>query len=337
MNPDFKQMLRVLDRKAPERPTLFEFFLNDRLYERLAGCPCPQNDPDGRMQWMADAFCAAGYDYVTAGSFIDFSFPLTQRHTKQSASLNEKSVIRDRASFAAYPWPDPDACDYTVLDRLEKILPAGMKAMIEGPGGVLENAIALAGFDNLCMMCFDDPELACDIFGEVGSRLLAFYGNSLKYEAVGMIISNDDWGFKTQTMLSPAMLRKYVFPWHEKIVKAAHEAGRPAVLHSCGYHKEIMNDIIGMGFDGKHSWEDAIQPVEAAWEEYGERIAILGGIDVDFICKSNPEDIYKRSRAMVERTLTRGSYALGTGNSVPDYISDEGYFAMTRAANEKGH
>jgi uroporphyrinogen decarboxylase len=29
-----------------------------------------------------------------------------------------------------------------------------------------------------------------------------------------------------------------------------------------------------------------------------------------------------------------GGYALGTGNSVPDYVPDEGYFAMTRAALE---
>jgi uroporphyrinogen decarboxylase len=333
-NPDFSQMLRVLERKAPERPTLFEFFLNEKLYAKLAGRPMPGRGTDAHMRWLAEAFRAAGYDYVTAGDFIDFRFPLTERHTEKTASLNEKSVIRDRASFAAYPWPDPDAADYSVLDRLETLMPAGMKAMINGPCGVLENAVALAGFDNLCVLCYDDPALAGDLFDAVGSRLLRFYENALRHGAAGMIISNDDWGFKTQTMLSPAMLRKYVFPWHARIVRAAHEAGRPALLHSCGYHREIMEDVIQMGFDGKHSWEDAIQPVEAAWEEYGGRIAVLGGIDVDFICTHAPEAVYTRSRAMVEKTRARGGFALGTGNSVPEYVPDEGYFAMTRAALE---
>ncbi len=34
---------------------------------------------------------------------------------------------------------------------------------------------------------------------------------------------------------------------------------------------------------------------------------------------------------MLERTAGRGGYALGTGNSVPDYVPDENYFAMIRA------
>jgi len=70
------------------------------------------------------------------------------------------------------------------------------------------------------------------------------------FETVGALIANDDWGFKTQTMLSPADLRRYVFPWHERIVETIHAAGKPAILHSCGFAGEIMDDIIdGMKYD----------------------------------------------------------------------------------------
>lgn len=34
--PDFDNLLQVLRKEQPSRPTLFEFFLNDRLYESLA-------------------------------------------------------------------------------------------------------------------------------------------------------------------------------------------------------------------------------------------------------------------------------------------------------------
>jgi uroporphyrinogen decarboxylase len=61
---------------------------------------------------------------------------------------------------------------------------------------------------------------------------------------------------------------------------------------------------------------------------------LLGGIDVDFIIRHTPEETYTRSRAMLERAASQGGYALGTGNSVPEYIEDEKYFAMTRAALE---
>ena len=34
---------------------------------------------------------------------------------------------------------------------------------------------------------------------------------------------------------------------------------------------------------------------------------------------------------MIERASKRGGYALGTGNSVPEYVPDEKYFAMIKA------
>jgi uroporphyrinogen decarboxylase len=130
-------------------------------------------------------------------------------------------------------------------------------------------------------------------------------------------------------------MRRFVFPWHKRIVAAAHAAGRPAILHSCGNLSLVMDDVIDdMKFDGKHSYEDAIQPVEEAYEQYGRRIAVLGGIDVDFVCRAASEEIHRRSKAMLERSAKRGGYALGTGNSVPAYVPDEGYFAMISAALE---
>jgi uroporphyrinogen decarboxylase len=77
-------------------------------------------------------------------------------------------------------------------------------------------------------------------------------------------------------------------------------------------------------------------PVETAYDRYHKRIAIMGGLDVDFICRSTPEAIYNRAAAMLKRAEQGGgSYALGTGNSVPEYVPDAHYYAMTRAALEQ--
>ena len=39
--PDFTNLSKVLERKRPDRPTLFEFFLNETLYAKLAGLASP--------------------------------------------------------------------------------------------------------------------------------------------------------------------------------------------------------------------------------------------------------------------------------------------------------
>ena len=334
--PDYRNLLAVLERRTPERPTLFEFFLNDALYARLAQEDGPPADREDFFRRAIRAYERAGYDYTTVTA-CELSFP-AQRHNggKQTISLNDGAIITDRESFRRYPWPDPDSYDYGRLDRLSAFLPEGMKLVVWGSGGgVLEIVIELVGFDRLCYMLADDPLLAADIFDAVGSRLVRYYERCGAYDAVCAMISNDDWGFNTQTMLSPDDMRKYVFPWHRRIVQAIHGSGRPAILHSCGQLELVMEDVIGdMRYDAKHSYEDVILPVEQAYERWGGRIAVLGGIDVDFLCRETPEAIRTRSRAMLERCAKRGAYALGSGNSIPAYIPDESYFAMISAATE---
>jgi len=118
-------------------------------------------------------------------------------------------------------------------------------------------------------------------------------------------------------------------------VEVAHRHNKPCILHSCGYFGEIIEDVIeDMGFDGRHSYEDNIMPVEEAYEKYHDRIAVMGGIDVDFLTTRTPEEVYARAKAMVERSADRGGYVLGSGNSIPDYIPLKNYLAMTRAAME---
>lgn len=332
--PDFENLLAVLRGETPSRPTLFEFFLNGPLYRRLAREPSVTtgNGDVISTETLIRAFKAAGYDYTTL-HIPDFAFPAGEFEHKQTRSLNEGTVISDRTSFETYAWPDPATANYGVLDEAAALLPDGMKFIVPGPGGVLENVIQLVGYENLCFMLIDDPDLTGEIFTAVGSRIADFYSRVVAHPAVGAIIGNDDWGFKSQPMLSPDDMRRYVFPCHRDLVKLAHDAGKPAILHSCGNQESLIDDIIDdLQYDGKHSYEDAILPVEDTYELYQGRIAVMGGIDVDFVCRHTPQEVYDRSKRMLERVEGRGGFALGTGNSVPEYVPDNGYFAMIRAA-----
>ncbi len=333
--PDITNLHKVLRREKPARATLFELFLNESLYERLTGRAVPKGCSLERMKFLVDAYAAAGYDYASVSASA-MSFP-AQSHGvsgKQTISLNRGFVITDEASFAQYPWPDPESFDYTAMEAVEPFLPGNMKLMALGPGGVLENAISLVGYDNLCFMLYEEPALAKAIFDAIGERLLRYYEIAAGFSSVGLIMANDDWGFNTQTFLSPDTMRTHVFPWYRRIVEAAHRHGKPIALHSCGNLNHVMDDVIDLGFDGKHSFEDNILRVEDAYDRWHDRIAILGGIDVDFIVRGTPEGIRARSDAMLDRAAD-GGYALGTGNSVAPYVPEAHYLAMTRAALDR--
>ncbi|MGN1073659.1 MAG: uroporphyrinogen decarboxylase family protein [Eubacteriales bacterium] len=330
--PDFNNILQVLQGKKPSRPTLFEFFMNMDVYRLVAGDPPSGDDPVQMIAYLARAFAACGYDYVTTGG-SDLLFPTGDTERKETKSLNAHACIENREDFERYPWPDPDKADYSRLEKVAPYLPGNMKIMASSPDGLLENVINIVGYDNLCLMLYDDPELVKDIFDRVGSILLRHYEISASFDTVGILMINDDWGFNSQPMLSPAQMREYAFPWHKKMVEVAHKHGKPAVLHSCGQLESVMEDIIeDMKFDGKHSYQDNILPVEDAYRRWGGRIAILGGLDVDFLVRSEPEEITARARRMLEMAEEKGGYALGSGNSIPSYIPPEHYFAMLRAA-----
>jgi uroporphyrinogen decarboxylase len=331
--PDFGQLLKVLHREKPDRPVLFEYFTNNPLNALLAGKPgfVPETQEE-LFRMTIDAFFNAGYDYVSIPSrfYKSLAFETAPHDKKASVSQNAGALITDRESFNAYPWPDPEEGDYMALERFASLLPPGMKFITPGPGGLLENVIDLVGFERLCGMLYEEEELVRDIFDAVGSRLVRFYEICSSYESVGALIVNDDWGFKTQTLFDPENMRKHLFPGHRKIVEAIHSTGKPAILHSCGNIYSMLEEIIEtIGYDAKHSYEDVILPVEQAWLEWGNKIAILGGIDMDFLVNRSPEEIMERAVRLLELTQSKG-YALGSGNSVPEFIPVENYLAMIR-------
>ena len=330
--PDFENLLAILQRKSPDRPTLFEFYFNERIYSRVIPGPTP-TDREAWLRRFIHTFYRLGYDFATILlPGFQFSDP-DLRETKKTFSLNEGAVIRNQKEFEAYDWPDPEEADYDLLERLSEDIPNGMKLIPYSPDGVLENVIRLMGFDTLCFCLRDHPQLVEDVFEQVGSRLVRYYKKAVQHDCVGACLANDDWGFISNTFISTDALRRYVFPWYKQIVDISHAAGKPVILHSCGYFENIVDDIIeDIHFDGRHSYEDNIMPVEEAYEKYHDRLAIIGGIDVNFICESTPGEVYKRSKAMLEQASEHGGFALGTGNSVPEYVPDENFFALIRAA-----
>jgi len=334
--PDFQQLAKVLRRETPDRPVLFEYFVNAGLISFVNGRSFQlATKPNEQIKEIIGFFYKTGYDYATipVRYFGSFSFKNYGQEKKASVSLNDGFVITDHKSFKKYNWPNPEDCDFNELQHLARELKEGMKFIVPGPGGLLENVINLIGFENLCFMMYENYELAKAIFDETGSRLLRFYEICSGIESIGALIVNDDWGFKTQTMIPPEMLRSLVFPWHTKMVEVIHRNGKFAILHSCGNVLAVMDELVDViKYDAKHSFEDNIIPVEQAWQKWHRKMAILGGIDIDFLVRSHPSDITSRCQNLLKHTGLR-AYALGSGNSIPHYVPIKNYMAMIDAAN----
>ena len=182
-----------------------------------------------------------------------------------------------------------------------------------------------------------DPLLVKKMFDKLGSYAVAAYRLLAELEHVGAVVMADDMGHRSGPMMAPKYFREYVFPWIKKCVAAVHRMGKPFILHSCGNLKVLMDDLIEyVGIDAKHSFEDTTYPVTEYKRLYGERIAILGGISVDKLSRMPAEDLRKYVRHVIKECAPGGGYALGSGNSVTNYVKLDNYLTMLRIGRKYG-
>jgi len=61
---------------------------------------------------------------------------------------------------------------------------------------------------------------------------------------------------------------------------------------------------------------------------YGSRIGVLGGVDVHLLASASEEDVRAYTRKTIEECLPGGGWALGSGNSLTNYIPIPNFMAM---------
>ncbi len=233
-------------------------------------------------------------------------------------------------------WPDVEhAFAYDTFAEIAGLLPSHMKIIGGASGGPFEHASFLMGLENLCITVLEDEAFAERLFRQIGETIAGIAAKVAGFEKVGVYRFGDDLGYKTGTMFSPTLLRRYVFPWQKRVVEEVHRHGKAFLLHSCGNLEAIMEDLIeDVGIDAKHSFEDIIMPVTEAKKRWGSRIAIMGGIDVDFLCQSSPSEIKEHTKRTLEVCAQDGGYAAGSGNTIAGYVPVQSYLAMVEAVNE---
>ena len=314
--PDFNNLLKVLTGiGTPDYIPFYELAVSIDMMEKML-----DKTVDSPAA-ITEFYHKAGYDYVPVWP----EFPLTIGSLANGAN---NYPIKDWKTFDDFNWPEISDIGYQGLSTYQSILPDGMKiiAQVWGP---FETVQSLFGYVGLCYMLADDPALVEAVFSRVRDLYLEMYRGMSRIPGVGAVVISDDLGFHTQTLLPVKDLRKYVLPIHKDLASIIHTAGKPCIYHSCGQLDAVMEDVISdVGIDAKHSYEDSILPVSRALELYGERIAVLGGVDVDRLCRSAENELRDYIKSLLDKARGKTRYALGSGNSIPYYMDTHNYLVM---------
>jgi uroporphyrinogen decarboxylase len=279
-----------------------------------------------------------GYDYVPVSRLWINHPPPRRRRTHDTAGLSRGQrewvdeslgLISSWREYEQFPWERVRA-DISPCELAAHHLPEGMKLAVMGSlfEHVLEN---LLGYEGLFYLLYDEPELVAQVFARWGQKVYDYYESVIGMEAVGAIFHADDLGFGTSTLLSPAVLRQHVFPWFKKYAALAHAHGKMFWYHCCGnvYRTGVIEDLIeDVRIDAFHSFQDSILPVGEFKARYGTRVAALGGVDMDKLARLDKADLREYIRDVLAHGMTGGRFALGSGNSLANYIPLQNYFIL---------
>jgi len=341
---DCDGLVACLERKGtPRRVFNMELFLDGDVKPPLVqrfGLDEGLRQDDPWYMWKREIRLQRflGYDYIRCGAGVNF--PRTtdmtavdtaegQTNRGQRNWLSEHTgSIATWEDFEKYPWPDPAKMDLSSAEWLEKNLPDDM-CMTAACHSVFEQLSWLIGLEHLGFVLYDDYKLAKAVADKAGEIYLDCARVFVQFRRIRFVFGGDDMGHKTGTLVSPDHLRKLVLPWHKKIAKVVHEAGKLYLLHSCGQIEQIMPDLVDdVKIDARHSFEDTIERVESVKKKWGHKCAVIGGIDVDYLCRSDEKAIRKRVRETLDACMPGGGYCLGTGNSMCNYIPLDNYLVM---------
>lgn len=339
--PDYTNLLDVLNNRRPSRLPLYEHhidapFISKVLGEELNASGLKPADLEEYYRKVIGFWKDMTYDG------FDFEAAICDILPGHGAIMGGMTgPIQTREDFEKYPWKDIPLIfreTYTPhFDAIRKVLPQGMKAFGGCGYGIFEASQDLVGFEPLCIMQYMDPDLFSDIFVRIGDLWIELwtwvinnYSDLFVFFRMG-----DDLGYKTSTMLDPDTIALHILPQYKRIIDLVHSSGKKFLLHSCGNIFPIMEKIIGLGIDAKHSNEDQIAPFSQWIEKYSSRIGLFGGFDLNLLILSDPDNVFKTVLEQgTEFRKNANGYGLGSGNSIPGYIPVEGYLAMVAAASE---
>lgn len=341
-SPDYRNIKKAAYNKTPDRIPMYEHIISESIMEDILDenfaslIEGEEKDQREYLRKYIYFYRSMGYDTVSFERLITKVMP-------GSGALyhGQEGVIKDREDFKKYPWQEIKSRFFAKNDHLYRYLaeemPAGMKA-VGGPGnGVFECVQDLVGFEDLCYIRGENPKLYSDLFTKVGEVLTNIWEEFLTRHNECYVVCRfgDDLGFKTSTLLPPKDIEEQIVPVYKRIVDLVHSYDIPFLLHCCGNIFNVMNVLIEeVNIDAKHSNEDTIASFSSWLDKYGDRIGNFGGVDTNVLYEQNEKEIKEYVWDVLEISRGYQGVAIGSGNSIPEYIPAENYLHMVETVRK---
>ncbi len=250
----------------------------------------------------------------------------------------------DPALVDKFAWPDPlDPGRFRTLRKQAETHRANTDAAIILVLGV--GAVHQIQFMRGYAASLEDLIVAPDFVRAFMDRYVDFWIRLTEraLQEVGDLVDvamfGDDLGTQQGPVLSPALYRRLVKPYHVRMVRTVKRFNKPLLLHSCGSVSAFIPDFIEAGVDALHPIQVSAKDMDSAWlkREYGRDITFWGGVDTQRVLPTGtPAEVREEVRRRIADLGPGGGYVLGAVHNVQAEVPVENVLAMVQAAREFG-
>ena len=146
-----------------------------------------------------------------------------------------------------------------------------------------------------------------------------------------------DLGYRNGLLFSPQHYDEQLRPTFRRLFDYFTSEGLPIILHSCGCVKELIPRFIEDGLT-------CLQPLEvkagmdllALKKEFGDRLALMGGIDARAMAEADPSRIEQEIRSKIPAAKKGGGYLYHSDHSIPNNVSLQQYRRVRELVLEHG-
>jgi len=182
------------------------------------------------------------------------------------------------------------------------------------------------GFENLCTMFYDDPELVADMFNYLTDFFIETIRPAIDRIRVDVVELKEDMAYKGAPMISPAMFKKFMYPGYVKLISFLKSHGARLVYVDCdGYPGNELTALwLDAGVDGVSPCEIAAGNDPIQLRKDFPRLAIFGGIDKRALArdkKTIETEVYSKVPYMLEK----GGYVPHIDHAIPHDVPLSNY------------
>jgi uroporphyrinogen decarboxylase len=191
------------------------------------------------------------------------------------------------------------------------------------------------GMENLCMLMIDDPDFVMDMaetWTEFVSETLKQITDRIELDVVRL---SEDMAYKAHSMISPAMVRKFLMPAYVRWVKEIKASGCPLIDMDSDGNIEVLIPIwIESGINVCDPIEVAAgNDIVAFRKQFGKQMAYRGGIDKRALAAGG-QVMRDEVMRVVPPLLVDGGFIPGCDHGVPPDISWPNFVEYTRLLAE---